>query len=274
MKRLTILCALGAVACGAGEPAVEEASVTVVAQTLEFARESPRGVSAGFNLDGFVSGSNDGRTCFKEDFASPDGTEGVDNELARLLPLIDLAGEGALQALVQDAVNEGRLLMFFEVIEGEAGQVKLRVRRGADVPLLGTDGFILPGQTLGLNEEDPLLGEGPATWADDVLEAGPFPLSIPLVIFSQLYLVSLPEAHLRFAFSEDGTVEAGTVGGGIPVAELVQVLRTASNFGPEFEELFGGAVRDAGDLARAADGSCAQMSAALTLRAVPAFVWE
>jgi hypothetical protein len=268
------LCALGAAACGAGEPALEEATVTVVAQTLEFAREAPRGVSAGFNLDGLVSGTNDGRTCNKEDFAGPAGEEGVDNELARLLPLIDLAGEGALQALVQDAVNEGRLLMFFEVFEGEAGQARLRVRRGTDVPLLGTDGFILPGQTLALDHSDPLLGEGDATWAGGVLEAGPFPLAVPIVVFSQLYEVNLPQAHLRFEFDEEGNVRSGTVGGGIPVAELVQVLRTASNFGPEFEELFGDAVRDAGDLARAEDGSCAQMSAALTIQAVPAFVWE
>ena len=274
MRRIIVLCALGAVACGASEVATEEASAILLVQALEFAREAPRGVSAGFNLDGLVSGTNDGRTCFKEDFAGPGGEEGVDNELARLLPLIDLAGEGALQALVQDAVNEGRLLMFFELFEGEAGQVRLRVRRGADVPLLGTDGLILPGQTLAVDPERPLLGEGEGRLEGGVLEVGPFPLSSPLVVFSQLYQVDLPQAHLRFVFTEEGDVESGTVGGGIPVAQLIDVLRTASNFGPEFEELFGTAVRDAGDLARADDGACAQMSSALTLRAVPAFVWE
>jgi hypothetical protein len=54
---------------------------------------------------------------------------------------------------------------------------------------------------------------------------------------------------------------------------LIRVLETASNFGPEFEELFGDAVRDAADLARDESGVCREMSAAVRFEAAPAFVY-
>ena len=264
---------LGSFACG-GEAIDPQVVSTTVVRKLNFERERPGGVSQGFNLDGFVSGSNDGRSCFQEDFVGPDGEEGVDNQLATLLPLIDLAGEDAFQGLVQNAIDEGRLLMIMEVSETEPGQHHLRVRRGDDVPLLGTDGAILAGQTLALDVESPLLGETSASWTGESLEAGPFALRIPVVVFSQLYEVEMPSARLRFAYAEDGTVTGGLVGGGLPIPQLIQILDTAGNFGPEFEELFGDAVRESGDLVRDADGNCTGMSAAITLDAVPAFVWE
>lgn len=274
MRRAVLILALGGFACG-GEAPPSEAITTTVVRTLNFERESPSGVSRGFDLDGFVSESNDGRSCFQADFESPDGEPGIDNQLATLLPLIDLAGEGALQSLVQNAIDEGRLLMFFEVFEPEPGQYTLRVRRGDDVPLLGTDGAILSGQTLALHETEPLLGEVEATMQDGMLEAGPFALKVPVIVFSQLYEVEMPSARVRLEYDDEtGDITLGTVGGGLPIPQLVQILETAGNFGPEFEELFGDAVREAGDLARDANGDCTEMSAALTFDAVPAFVWE
>ena len=274
MRRALWTLLLSAAACGGEDLEAPVARTTQVVRVFEFARETPRGVSAGFDLDGLVSEDNDGRTCFKADFTAPDGTAGVDNELARLLPLIDLAGEDAVQGLIQNAVDEGRLLLFFEVTEHADGQVRLRMRRGDDVPLLGTDGRILSGQTLALHAEEPLLSEAEARFDGRVLEAGPFELPLPIIVFSQLYAVTLPEAYVRLELDADGEYGTGTLGGGIPVSQLVDVLDTASNFGPEFAELFGDAVRDSGDLARDDNGDCTQMSVAVSFETAVGFVWE
>lgn len=275
MRRSVFIPALLLAACGGESTESGGAHTTAVVRTLELARESPNGVSPGFNLDGFVSESNDGRSCFQSDFTDPEGVVGIDNQLATLLPLIDLAGEDALEGLIQNAVNEGRLLMFFEVVEGDDGQFTLRVRRGDDVPLLGTDGKILSGQTLALDEAEPILGPStPATVEGNLIEAGPFEVQIPVIVFSQLYEVRMPAAYARLTIDEETGVARGTVGGGIPMPQLIQILDTAGNFGPEFEELFGDAVRDAADLERDADGNCTQMSAVITFDAVPAFIWE
>lgn len=275
MRRAVLALLLaGATACG-GEEAVDADTLTQVLRVFEFARETERGVSAGFDLDGFVSEDNDGRTCFKADFTGPDGTEGVDNEMARLLPLIDLAGEGAVQGLIQNAVDEGRLLLFFEITDSDVpGQARLRVRRGEDTPLLGTDGRILSGQTLALHPEEAFLGEAEATFDGRTLEAGPFALPLPIIVFSQLYEVNIPEAYVRFELDASGEYGVGTLGGGIPISQLVTILDTASNFGPEFTDLFGDAVRESGDLKRDGNGACTEMSVAVSFETAVGFVWE
>jgi hypothetical protein len=254
------------------EPLQPEPELAVLRE-LRFVREDPEGVSSGMNLDGFVSEVNDGRSCFKEDFTSPDGEPGIDNELARLLALVDVAGENAVESLVQGSINEGRLLMIIEVTpKGDTADV--RVLRGADVPLLGADGLILSGQTLGLDAE-PLLGqiEGvPLTDGSIVTE--PFSLRLPVVVFSQLYEVQMPKANLRFTVAPDGSIERGLIAGGIPIEQLLTVLRTASMFAGDFEALFGDAIRESGDLDRDDAGACATLSAAVEFDAVQAFTFE
>lgn len=271
MKRLSILLLLAA--CGSEVEAPIESRSTVL-QTLSFAREEPEGVSMGLDLDGFQSGANDGRGCNKPDFLDPQGRPGVDNELGRLLPLVDLAGEGALEGLIQGAINEGQLLVILETQETEAGSLRVIARRGADAPLLGTDGRILAGQTLGVAADDPILGEGLATLgADGVYQSAPFRLRLPIIVFSLLYVVDLPSAILRFAYNSDGTISQGLIAGGIPVTQLITILQQASEFGGDFEGLFGDALRSSGDLERDPNGNCTATSMAVGFDAVPAFTF-
>jgi hypothetical protein len=266
---------LGLLAACGGETAPPSvvATETAVVHTLELVRESPRGVSLGFDLDDAQSDGRDHRSCFKEDYEAPDGTPGIDNQLALLLPLIDLAGENAVQSLVQNAINEGRLLILFDVMSMDDGSLALTMRRGDDVPLLGTDNRVLAGQTLALHAEPSLSTTTALRRVGNQLEAGPFSLQIPILIFTQLYLISMPAGRVRFDLDADGRITGGVLGGGIPMPVLIRVLETASNFGPEFEELFGDAVRDAADLARDESGVCREMSAAVRFEAAPAFVY-
>lgn len=270
MKRIAIGLALLCVACGSED--APSFSYTSVLQTLNFEREEPKGVTKGMNLDGWVSGSNDDRACRKPDFVDPDGNEGIDNELARLLPVVDLAGEGAFQALVQNAITEGALLMILDATIEEDGTATVDIRRGDDLPLLGTDGRILPGQTLALHEDE-ILGATSGARSGTTLETSPTDIRIPIVVFSQLYVVTLKDAILRLEIGEEDYIQSGMIAGGLPIEELIQVLRTASNFAGDFEALLGDAVRDSGDLARDDSGNCTWMSASVTFDAVPAFTF-
>lgn len=277
MKRRACIALIGLVAgagCGSDDEGPAAARVsTVVVQQLAFSREADDGIAAGFDLDGLVTDGADPRTCFKTDFTGPDGTPGVDNQLARILPVIDLVGEGALDGLVQNAVNEGRLLMIFEVTTvGDRAEV--RVYRGQDIPLLGTDGLILPGQTLGLHADAPDLGEAVGTIVDNTAQVGPFALRVPLIIFSQPYEVFMPNAYVQLTLPSEGAPGRGMIGGGIPIEQLATIIQTASNFSQEYDRLFGDAVRDSADLALNQEGNCTEMSAAFTLQLVSAFFWE
>lgn len=260
---------LSLAACG-GEEMMPGPLRSSVFKSLTFEREE-RGVSVGMNLDGYVSGSNDDRACNKEDFVAPTGDEGVDNQLATLLPLIDLVGENAVQEILQIAIDEGRLLLVTDVAIAEDGTATVDVLRGQDVPLLGTDGRILGGQTLAISDEAPLGQSVGALVDEDTLLTEPFTLRLPVVVFTQLYEVTLEEAVLRIELDEAGHVKSGLIAGGIPIAELVDVLETAANFGQDFADLFGEAVRESGDLARTKDGECLNMSASVSFEAVPTF---
>ena len=78
---------------GTCEPSGER--VTLIARSLRFAR-SADGVSDGFDLDGFATSAGDDEGCGVPDLTSPDGTSGVDNAVAGLLPILDLT-EAALE---------------------------------------------------------------------------------------------------------------------------------------------------------------------------------
>src|SRR5262245_38108617 len=137
MKRAAIIMCAGVVAgCGSAPSAGVKSSA--VLQTIVFGREAPAGVAPGFDLDGVDSDERDSRSCAKKDLVDDEGHLGIDNQLAKLMPLIDLAGQGAVEALVQNSINEGRLLLIFDIERFDDGRASLTVLRGEDTPLVGT----------------------------------------------------------------------------------------------------------------------------------------
>lgn len=248
---------------------------TTVMQWLNFGREEERGVTIGFDLDGAVTTSRDRLGCAQDDFTSPEGEPGIDNNLALLLPLLDLAAENAVQSLLLNSLNEGKLLVFVERTLQADGSYEIRFRRGEDSPLLGTNGRLLPGQTLALHPDPQLGGAESATREGDVFEAHGFDVRLPAVVFATLYVLELKNARLRFELAPDGSIEKGLLGGGIELEQIFEVIRTAdSMLNPEnsIEALVGEALRDFADLA-VREGRCQQLSAAIEFEAVPAFVF-
>jgi len=261
-------------ACGSEPEPIEVERVQEAAiYSLAIGREDPSGVAPGFDVDGFESDEHDGRSCYQPDFVDAFGRRGIDNQLAKLMPLIDLAGEGALEALVQGAINEGRALMVFELGYRSDGKVDLNLHRAQDTPLLGTDGRLLAGQTLGLAAE-PLLGrfEG-ATIKDGVLTAGPFDLLLPVIVFTILYEAQIDDAMVEFEIDEDGNLVRGRMGGAITVERVLDLASTAGERTHGLEDLLGGGITGSADLVRDDNNECQALSAGVTFEARPVFTF-
>ncbi len=278
LSKLSLVTIFGlGMGCSGDETVQMQTTYTGVMQQLRFAGEEPKGIAFGFNLDGYVSTERDDRACSVPDFASPNGEEGIDNQLATLLPIIDLAAEGALQALLQTSVNEGRLLIFIELNETVEGGYHVRLRRGEDTPLLGTDGYILPSQTMALHIESELGETSKVTREGNVFTAGPFNFLLPAQVFEVLYIVNLRNAMIRFEVTDEGFIKGGVAGGGIELPELFKILSVADQrVGPNnsLEKLLGDAVREFADLERGPDGKCNQISVSMQFEGVPAYIWE
>ena len=273
---------------GCGPAPTSSRTLETVMRTLKLERSTADGVAVGMDLDGKVSTELDDTTCRKPDFTDPNGVPGIDNQLARLLPLIDAAGQGAIDALVQGAINEGTALLLMSLeLRGAGGEVK--TRRGQDVPLLGADGRILPGQTLNVDKSSDLghttlvevedepgsvaggLSSGAA--APTRVRVGPFSLDLPIVVFGTLYALRIPDARVVLTLGEDGAID-GLIAGGVPVADVLNMVDTASKMaGVDYVGLFGGSVRETADLFPGPDGDCAALSIAASFHAVQAFTF-
>ncbi len=248
-----------------------------VIDTLGFATETAPGVAPGFDVDGRVSDARDADGCNKADLRSPEGTPGIDNALARLVPLFSAAGLGAAESLGQSLIEEGGLLLMVQ-IDGvddllNDDDVTMRLRAGDGEPLLGTDGRLLSGQTFDLHADSPESLAPEAHIVDGWIEAGPFEGRLPILAFGLRYDLSVRNARLRARLTPDGGLVEGVFGGGIPLEDLYRVGAIAANDDqsvlPAIRAVFGSAV----DLAPGEDGLCTQVSAALEFTAVSAFLF-
>lgn len=269
-RAAALLAALALAACGEGEQQLERR--TDLVQKLALAREMSEGVSIGFNLDAQVSTILDSHTCNQSDYTSPDGVIGVDNQIAKLLPLVDAAGQGAVDALVQGAIAEGRMLLFVHVDSApETDEVELVFERGAGVPLVGGDGLLLAGQTIAKHEQPDLGRVRAHRDASGVIVSEGFPLRLPIKVFTIQFDLQLAEAFVRMTPNAEGGHDV-VLGAWAPVETMVGLARTADERGQNFEETFGPSIREFGDLQfDRATGLCQAMSLAASFHTVPGF---
>ncbi len=250
----------------------------MVVDTMGFTREVSPGICPGFDVDGKTSDDKDPAGCKKADQMSPEGQKGIDNQLATLVPLFEAFGLGAAEGLVQGAIKDGGILLIFE-LDGlddpmNDSDVTVLLRAGMGKPLLGTDGLLLPGQTFSVHPDSPERVAKGATVKDGVIDVGPFEASLPIVVFGVRYNLTIKDARLRGRLTWDGGIVEGIFGGGVPIADLIAVGKTAAmddaSVLTAIEAIFG----SAGDLAPQPDGSCAQVSAALKFTAVSAYFFD
>lgn len=245
--------------------------------TLGFTRRLDDGSVPGFNLDDRVSDGGDRDTCGKMDYVSPDGTEGVDNQLATLVPLFEGIGIGALEGLVQNSIKEGGLLIMLETSgvddEIDDPSVDVTLRFGQGTPLLGTDGLLLSGQTFHPSPDAEVITVGNAKLEGGVLSGGPFEAVLPVVVFGIKYVLPLHNARLTAVPTYDGGLTDGLLGGEVAIDDLMTIANQAAAFDGSILAGVTAVLNGRGDLARNEEGVCTRLSGAFTFGAVSAFFY-
>ena len=263
-----------------GLDAVEEPgpqTLLVILDTFVFQAEESPGVAIGFNLDDRISEEGDPDTCGKADQTSPDGEPGIDNQLAKVVPLFELFGVGAVLNYVQNAIEGGGLLLMLEIQDVDDyendEEVVIVLRAGYGIPLLGTDGRLLAGQTFHLHEDSPDVFIENAHISDSILKAGPFDAQIPFVILGMSYQITFHEAQIRARLTDEGWLEEGVMGGGVSYQDLYAIGEIAAADDASVLTAIQGLFQGMGDLAQDANGDCQQVSTAVSISAVNAFFY-
>jgi len=253
-------------------------SQAYVVTALSFTKEDPakRGVAAGFDLDGRVTSAPEDETCGKVDLVGPGGEKGVDNQLALFVPEIEKRVGNAIDGIVQGAINDGRLLIVFDLQNVDDPNkdrcVNMQAKLAQGIPLLGTDGVVEAYQTFDLRTKDQKISTAKnGTFNNRVFEIGPFDLYIPIAIFDVAFTMHMRQARVRFTLDEHGDAE-GLIGGGISIDEIAEGVKNGAGVADIVEQIrFLG--KAASDLGYDPEPSvCTLLSAALTFKARPAFV--
>lgn len=245
--------------------------------TLAFTRiDEATGQAPGFDVDGVVSTGEDAGSCFKKDFVGEGGETGIDNQIAVFVPELEKLLGNAVDGLVQGAINNGDLLIMLNVDGAESVQddecVDLTVELANGKPTLGTDGVIEAYQTFDFDTQGEISHAISGKIEDRELTIGPFELAIPIAIFDVAFTVHVHRALIRFAVdAEDGTLKSGYVGGGIVPQEIIDGVNEGAGVA-QYTPLLSIVLNQSADLEPDADGVCQQISIALAITAVEAFV--
>lgn len=282
------LCLMGCtswnVAPAGGICGTEGETKGAVVTDITFARTFDDGTADGIDLDGRVSGEGDGEGCFKEDFVSPDGREGIDNQLGTLLPLVEeLVGSENIDALLDGAIANGQLLIMLAVTNVDDPHhddcVNVRVGAGLGTPFLDTNGEYEPYQTFGFDEERAETSTLIAGRIEDgVLEAGPGRVLLPVQILDASFNLDMRFSRVRLEVSHDalggGVALSGLIGGGILVDDFSQVV-SGLNIGDDIVGAVVPLLRPLADLEMdPEEGTCRRVSGAFKFESTPAFVFE
>lgn len=239
---------------------------------ITFARETD-GVSVGFDLDG---GDPALGGCGVVDAVSPDGTEGIDNSLARLLPALDNTEAAALELVVEEAIHAGGLLVMLELGDVddpyEDACVDLAVTGALGQPMIGADGEVLPAQTFFRDPDSSVSTVPEAQLIDGVLEDGPVDLELPFAFLDAEVTFHVNNGRFRMTRHDDGSV-TGMVGGGVAIQDLSDLAHN-TGIAEEVEQVLDSLLGIAADMAPDENGDCQQISVTIEFEAVPAFFYE
>jgi len=252
-------------------------SLTLVTRKLTFGRAED-GVSPGFDLDDRVSDGNDALGCNVADYTSPEGTPGIDNSIAALLPVLEQTEAAVLEPLVQDSINGGALLLMMEMTDLDSTEndacVDVSVFKGIGVPMIGNDGWMLPNQTLQMDSSSPVNQVTAQPVVDGRLEVGPIPeVSLVLQVLDLNTVLVMTDVRIRLEQGEEEGVWTGMLGGGILVQDLVDAA-TLANVDPAVYDLIGPVLQLIADLNPDEQGVCRHVSVTMEIEAIPAFVYE
>ena len=250
---------------------------TGVVYEIKFGREEPTGVSWGTNIDQRASGVDDPQGCYRADLRSPDGEEGVDNQFAKILPLIEAVGGEAIEGLAQGIINQGRLLMMFQMTAlddptlQEDDCLHFESFYGAGTPQIGPHGFLVSGQSFDRDLERPSVMNTNLSLNGGELTVTGLELDLPLEVFDQYYLFELKKVLIKGQFTPEGEFH-GFVSGALDVEAVAQRVEMIDG-GGMVAELIPRFLRQQADLEPNEDGVCQALSMTLTFKAKSAFIY-
>lgn len=274
--------ALASLSCSSSDPAPMAAphAVVIAEAILVTARqEDPTGgpdIVEGINLDERVDLGSEMEGCFKADGVSPIGDEGIDNQLGDAGGLIAMFG-GDVEALIQGAINEGSLLIVLE-FEGlddfvNDDDVTVRFLFGRGPTDVGNDGILVPGQSFDIREEQLLSEITGASIVDGRMQAGVFDTVLPVAILDQRFDLPINGARLDLTFDPENGHVTGILGGGVPTQTLIDdLINNIPGVGDDLRSLAGIFLPQLADLRSDGSATCDQMSAAIRVSGVRAFV--
>jgi hypothetical protein len=249
-------------------------SHAVVIRDIRFFGEDDDGALEGFDLDNTVSEAGNTQTCGHPDSTDAAGQTGIDNQLGVIWNYLigPLVGE-ATHALINGAINEGRLLMAVE-LEGvddlkNDDDVSLTFFRATGDPYVGTFGYLAPSQTYMVDQEFPSTTIHNLQIVDGVLTAGPVEFQVPVDVLDEFFIVTVSAGKVRLTIHEDGSA-TGLLGGIIDVLTLLEE-GYQTNAADEFR-LVTPLFLDNTDMMPNDESGCDGMSAAFQFSATTGFI--
>lgn len=289
LARLLPLLSLGlAAACKAPEKAVDDVndtgsvapvcstegpSTTFLMNKVRFARVED-GVAWGSDLDGDVTAGGGTAGCGKADVVDPEGTPGIDNAFAGLLPALEQTEAAAISGLLQASVGAGELLLTVEVLgldDYESDDcVAVQFGNAEGQPMLGTDGELLPGQSFSRNPNDPVtrideavVDAGRLTFASD--------FGIKLQILDANLDLDVTRGVVRMDMAPDGQSATGHFTGGVSIDYMLSEIDKYA-IDPDLKDLINTVMPVVGDL-QGDSGECDHFSIAFEFDAIPAYFY-
>jgi hypothetical protein len=259
-----------------GECGDPSAMHSVVITQLAFTRINEDGSINGFDLDDTESAGGDPVGCGHADRVGTDGSAGVDSAFATLAPVLEGLGAGAVEGLIQQAIDSGELLLLIEISHLDDWQsdscADVAVHRGEGTPLIGTDGTIMVDQTFGLSTEVPSTS-GSGGWVEGgAFEIRSVEITLPVQILDVFLTFTMPEGALHLDLAEDGTV-TGYLAGGVPVEQITTQIGGISDIG-ELSSVIPPLIEAAADLYPDETGACTALSLGFDVAGKPAFVFR
>lgn len=194
-----------------------------------------KGRVEGFNIDGKVSDANSRDGCKVEDFTNAAGAPGIDNRLTNLLSQTTPQIQEYVPAVIQSTIGTGGLLFIFELVGvddlANDDQIGIVIRRSTDIPLLGTDGMVLDGQTFWLAFDHFAGATTAARIEDGRVKAGPFSWNLLTRFFAVDIRFTFENFYVDAELAPDGRSLTGLVGGSIPIVDILGIADAIDNFG-------------------------------------------
>ncbi|TNE86307.1 MAG: hypothetical protein EP330_21435 [Deltaproteobacteria bacterium] len=241
---------------------------------IELGRQTD-GVTHGFDLDGITSEEDGDSGCGIGDYTSPDGVEGIDNAMARIMPVLDATEASALEPLINQNINLGEVLMIFGVngiddpLDDE--EVEVTFVRGYGAPIVGADGRIVSGQTFERDESlEPVTVEG--SLENGVLEASGLDVTFPIEIFDANPVLDVQNVTVHFEYDDKGDF-VGYLGGALNYDRIIEGVEDAAVDAALLDTLpllF----ENNADLPSEEDGECSRLSVTIEFDGLNAHLFE